>query len=234
MNKVVTKLSIKEIKKISKVNKFNICDINDIHVTNYQIEDLENEEWRDIIGYDGVFSVSNLGRIKSEEREVDKGKGLYVKDAKILKQQIVRNTANKNVRFESKSLNVTLRLDRVGKTFRVATIVGQAFVGKLKESECYSKKNKIWYDCKAENLEIKTISESTKLSYEIGFSDRYKENMPEICQNKFKYTRLRDGKVFVGNSELKKEYGRQLSGCIRDSLSRGGKCKGSFWQIQPI
>ena len=45
---------------------------------NYQIEDLEGEEWRDVVGYDGIYLVSNLGRIKSYQREINMGvKALY-------------------------------------------------------------------------------------------------------------------------------------------------------------
>ena len=33
-----------------------------------QIEDLPNEKWKDVIGYDGFYEISNLGRIKSLPR----------------------------------------------------------------------------------------------------------------------------------------------------------------------
>ena len=33
-------------------------DIN----SNFQIELLPNEEWRDVIGYEGLYQVSNMGR----------------------------------------------------------------------------------------------------------------------------------------------------------------------------
>ena len=29
------------------------------------VENLENEEWRDIEGYEGLYQVSNMGRVKS-------------------------------------------------------------------------------------------------------------------------------------------------------------------------
>ena len=32
---------------------------------NFSLEDLPNEEWRDVIGYEGLYQVSNLGRVKS-------------------------------------------------------------------------------------------------------------------------------------------------------------------------
>lgn len=34
---------------------------------NLSLEDLPNEEWRDVVGYEGLYQVSNLGRVKSLE-----------------------------------------------------------------------------------------------------------------------------------------------------------------------
>ena len=32
------------------------------------------EIWKDVVGYEGLYSVSNLGRIKAHYRRVDSGK----------------------------------------------------------------------------------------------------------------------------------------------------------------
>lgn len=36
---------------------------------NLSLEDLPNEEWRDVVGYEGLYQVSNMGRVKSLERQ---------------------------------------------------------------------------------------------------------------------------------------------------------------------
>ena len=36
---------------------------------NLSLENLPREEWRDVVGYEGLYQVSNLGRVKSLERE---------------------------------------------------------------------------------------------------------------------------------------------------------------------
>lgn len=51
---------------------------------NLQIEDLEEEVWKPIKGYEGLYEVSNLGRVKSLPR---KTKTKIVKSAKIIKIQ---------------------------------------------------------------------------------------------------------------------------------------------------
>lgn len=44
-----------------------------------------NEEWRDIAGYEGLYQVSNLGRVRSLDRKVQNRNGLAVKKGKLLK-----------------------------------------------------------------------------------------------------------------------------------------------------
>jgi len=48
---------------------------------------MEIEIWKDIPGYEGIYQVSDLGRVKSVDREVMmKGKYPYIKNGKIRKQ----------------------------------------------------------------------------------------------------------------------------------------------------
>ena len=42
---------------------------------NMTIENLDGEIWKDIEGYEGYYQVSNLGRVKSLERDVVKKDG---------------------------------------------------------------------------------------------------------------------------------------------------------------
>jgi hypothetical protein len=44
------------------------------------------EEWKPIMGYEGVYEVSNLGRVKSLERVVPFGRATRVIKEKLLKQ----------------------------------------------------------------------------------------------------------------------------------------------------
>jgi hypothetical protein len=44
------------------------CATDNLFWKNKQIEDLPNEIWKDVIGYDGYYEISNLGRIKSLPR----------------------------------------------------------------------------------------------------------------------------------------------------------------------
>lgn len=54
-------------------------------------EDFAVEEWRDIDGYEGLYQVSKLGRVKSLERRVWNGNSYYIKPEKILKNNLMKN-----------------------------------------------------------------------------------------------------------------------------------------------
>ena len=200
---------------------------------NLDIENIDGEVWVDCIGYDGIYSVSNLGRVKSEERDVRCGKGWLKKTAQILKQQVVKSNPH-NIRFESKSLRVSFCVDYQKKTYNVSELVGNAFIGEKKQKECYSKKNKKWDDCRAVNLQIKSISESTKESYKKGFCDRNKKTLTHNHNPVYVFKRLSDNKEFIGGADLRKEYGYDCQKGIKNSLKTGNKCKGSYWELIPI
>lgn len=52
---------------------------------NLSLENLPNEEWRDVVGYEGLYKVSNLGRVKMLERKV-----LANKSIKTIKEHLIK------------------------------------------------------------------------------------------------------------------------------------------------
>ncbi len=78
-----------------------------------QLEDLE--EWKDVVGYEGSYEVSNLGNVRSKNREFINKKGAIRKiKGRLLKQMGKMNWY--------KSVNLSR------KTFRVHRLVAQAFL----------------------------------------------------------------------------------------------------------
>ena len=51
---------------------------------------MKNEEWRDVVGYEGRDQVSSMGRVKSLERKVPKGYGERTVKERILKPKTNR------------------------------------------------------------------------------------------------------------------------------------------------
>lgn len=85
-----------------------------------------NEEWRDVVGYEGLYQVSNLGRVRSLDRIVSRRSGVGRGSAKKqpVQGRLLTNSAN-----SSGYSNVTLSSGGRSKTSQVHVLVLKAFVG---------------------------------------------------------------------------------------------------------
>lgn len=99
------------------------------------------EVWKDVPGFEGVYQVSNMGRVKTMPRKV----GTVFRKEKILKQTI------ENGYFSVRLYNGK----RIGRHFRVSRIVAMAFCenDNPKEKTEVNHKNENQLDNRAENLE---------------------------------------------------------------------------------
>lgn len=119
------------------------------------IENLENEEWRDCIGYDGIYSVSNYGRIKSETR--------YDSAGRLIKQRILKQT------FGANGIpSVKFSLNGKAMTKHPMSLVGECFLREKKQDEEYCHKNKNKADNRLSNISIETRKRSKEICYELG------------------------------------------------------------------
>ena len=118
------------------------------------------EQWKDVIGYEGIYHVSDMGRVKSLPRKRKARNGLIQLRGRILK-------AAPNDRGY---LTVVLCNNGKNKTFKVHQLVAMAF---LNHKPCGLKlvvdhKNEIKTDNRLENLQIltnrKNLSKSVKNS----------------------------------------------------------------------
>jgi len=120
------------------------------YTNDYTIEDLENEVWKDIPSLKNMYQASNMGRIKSKEREVIKEKGRsYIKPQQLL-------SPNNNGRDY---LSVMLAID--GKYFRryIHRLVMEAFNGESKLTVDHIDRDKS--NNRLENLRYLTQRENT-------------------------------------------------------------------------
>jgi len=54
-------------------------------------ENLQNELWKDIPGYEGIYQASSYGRVKSLDRLICAGKARYIISGKLLKPKITKD-----------------------------------------------------------------------------------------------------------------------------------------------
>ena len=115
-------------------------------------EDLPNEIWRDIIGYDGDYQVSNFARVKSFK----KGK-IQIRKVEVDLNGYVRCGLHKSGETKHPFLHV---------------LVAQAFIPNPEGKTQVNHINGIKTDNRVENLEWVTPSENINHAFEKGLSKR--------------------------------------------------------------
>lgn len=81
---------------------------------------LQDERWAPVVGYEGLYSVSDLGNVRGEARVVP-----HIKSGKTLRQRPVRARVNKATKYPA----VNLSREGSRRTFTVHSLVAAAFLG---------------------------------------------------------------------------------------------------------
>lgn len=111
------------------------------------------EIWKDIKNYEGLYQVSNLGRVKSLDRKVKTG--IKYNDYKIAKGKILKLNQKRNG-----YLTVDLSKENKVKTITVHRLVALNFIPNPKNKEEINHINCKKYDNRVENLEWVTSEEN--------------------------------------------------------------------------
>ena len=90
-----------------------------------QLEDLEGEVWKDVVEYEGLYEVSNLGRIRTHKDKVTYTERHGIRK---WKQRIIKQKFQKRVRSEQYDARVIIWKDGKEKTFLVSRLVARAFL----------------------------------------------------------------------------------------------------------
>lgn len=127
---------------------------------NKQMADLDGEVWKDVIGYEGFYQVSNMGRVKSLDRIIvgkdDRSKHL---SERVLKQY--NYVRHKNGEKEvTKYMFIRLCSGNVMKNFFVHKLVATAFCTKSKDDTEVNHIDENPANNRADNLEWCTHSEN--------------------------------------------------------------------------
>lgn len=126
---------------------------------------MENEIWKDIKGYEGIYQVSNLERIKSLERYIIYSNG----DIRITRMKLLNPTIRKDG-----SKVVRLSKDKQSKIFYISKLVHEAFNIQFKDKITSNKTVR----CITTNKEFKSMREASKY-YNIS-----EQNIYNGCNNK--------------------------------------------------
>lgn len=110
----------------------------------YMTVQQEIEDWRDVIGYEGLYQVSNLGRVKSIDMLVNNGKTYYIKPGRLRKLVL-----NKKIGY----LTVVLSKNGKHKTCYVHRLVAMAFCKGFYPGMLVNHINEVKTDNRSQNLE---------------------------------------------------------------------------------
>ena len=121
------------------------------------IQNLDNEIWMPVVGYEGLYEVSNMGRVKTLERTYTQGVAPFtVKEA--IKIASVKNTGY---------LRVMLSKNCKPKSYSIHRLVIIAFYGYHEILKEVNHKNGVKSDNRLENLEWSDRSKNITHSFRV-------------------------------------------------------------------
>ena len=168
--------------------------------------ELEEEIWKDVVGYEGLYQVSNLGRVKSLFRY-----------KKILKQ------------FEDNKgyLRVTLYKNNKSKSIKVHRLVATAFIPNPNNYDCINHKDENKTNNNVENLEF--CSFYYNLMYGTRVQRISKKNNKPILQFDLKGNFVKE---FESITQASKELNNSLNNISQCCLGRSRTSKGYIFRFK--
>lgn len=192
------------------------------------------EEWRDITGYEGLYQVSNLGRVKSLDRYLPFSGTISLRKGCLLKQSINKYGYER------------LGLYKNGKykQHTVHRLVANTFIPNPDNLPCVNHKDENKLNNCVDNLEFCTVAYNNnygtvkqRISEKNKISMKGKYNRPDLVRPVLQYTL--DGQ-FVAEYQSMAEAERQtgihqtsISGCCR-GIKYNHTAGGYVWKYKNI
>ena len=163
---------------------------------------MEKEIWKDVVGYEGLYQVSNLGRVKRMSKLCVRRNNKFM-----LKEKYMKNHYQK-----AGYLYTRLTKNEKSRNFFIHRLVATAFIPNPDNKPTVNHINGIHDDNNVNNLEWATYKENNIHAYKNGLKSQKNRRIPIL--------QIKDGvviKIYSSFTELRKE-GKYSSRSVRNVL----------------
>ena len=177
------------------------------------------EIWKDIEGYEGLYKVSNLGRVKSLGNKSNHKSEIILRQSNVLGYSMV-----------------SLLRDSKSKMFKVHRLVAQAFIPNPNNRPQVNHKNGIKTDNCIDNLEWCDAKQNMQHAVKYGLAKQLKGKDNPRSKKIYQIDVLTNKvvNVFCGLREMERETGFSRSNVVNSTKRKEGTAYGWKWSINNI
>lgn len=175
------------------------------------------EDWKYVVGYEWLYSVSSHGRVRGEARTVTHSHG----GPKRLKERIMRQKLNRGYP------QVQLSCDGVQSFYSVHRLVAEAFIGSIRPDMTVNHLDGDKTNNRVSNLEIVTMSENIRHAIRTGL------RVPASGESHYHSTLTADDVIEI-RRRAKSETRKAIAASLGVSPQCVGKVvRGDTWSMVP-
>lgn len=192
------------------------------------MEEMNNETWKDIVGFEGYYQVSNYGRVKSLKRTYKQYDG-YSFSNHTYRERILKTNINKQGYI---IVSINKKCHRYTK--QVHRLVAKAFLNNYNDKLEVNHINGIKIDNRVDNLEMVTRLENQHHAEKNNLIKRKKgknnHSSKPILEYDDKGELIREYYSLTNASEINNINIKHISYCLRKG--RKDKYKNSIWKYK--
>ena len=156
-------------------------DIEKLPYKNTRLEDMDGEVWIDAFGFDGIYEVSNFGRVRSVNRLINSPQGERLLRGRVLKQAKTKHIG------ESENVSLYVRLANGDGTYSNRSVGGlilNSFSKPDKFNITTHHINGISIDNRLANLTFVSNSNKKSIEFELNLREKCRTRFSKIAKDR--------------------------------------------------